>query len=51
MVFVLDNYDSFTYNLVQYLGELGAKVEVRRNDELTVEEVEEIGRASCRERV
>ena len=40
MVFVLDNYDSFTYNLVQYLGALGAKVEVRRNDELTVEEVE-----------
>lgn len=40
MVFVLDNYDSFTYNLVQYLGELGAEVDVRRNDELTVEEVE-----------
>jgi anthranilate synthase/aminodeoxychorismate synthase-like glutamine amidotransferase len=40
MVFVLDNYDSFTYNLVQYLGELGAEVAVRRNDELTVEEVE-----------
>ncbi len=40
MVFVLDNYDSFTYNLVQYLGELGAKVEVRRNDEVTVSEVE-----------
>jgi anthranilate synthase/aminodeoxychorismate synthase-like glutamine amidotransferase len=40
MVFVLDNYDSFTYNLVQYLGELGAKVEVRRNDELSVDEVE-----------
>jgi anthranilate synthase/aminodeoxychorismate synthase-like glutamine amidotransferase len=40
MVFVLDNYDSFTYNLVQYLGELGADVVVRRNDELTVEEVE-----------
>lgn len=40
MVFVLDNYDSFTYNLVQYLGELGAEIEVRRNDELTVEEVE-----------
>ena len=40
MVFVLDNYDSFTYNLVQYLGELGAKIEVRRNDELTVEDVE-----------
>ena len=37
---VIDNYDSFTYNLVQYLGELGAGVEVRRNDEVTVEEVE-----------
>jgi len=42
MVFVLDNYDSFTYNLVQYLGELGAKVEVRRNDQVTVEEVERL---------
>jgi len=40
MVFVLDNYDSFTYNLVQYLGELGQKVEVRRNDQITVEQVE-----------
>jgi len=40
VVFVLDNYDSFTYNLVQYLGELGAKVEVRRNDEVTVTEVD-----------
>jgi len=40
MVFVLDNYDSFTFNLVQYMGELGAEIEVRRNDELTVEEVE-----------
>ena len=40
MVFVLDNYDSFTYNLVQYLGELGAEVEVRRNDQVTVEDVE-----------
>ena len=40
MVFVLDNYDSFTYNLVQYLGELGADVVVKRNDELTVDEVE-----------
>ena len=40
MVFVVDNYDSFTYNLVQYLGELGAKVEVRRNDHVTAEEVE-----------
>jgi anthranilate synthase/aminodeoxychorismate synthase-like glutamine amidotransferase len=42
MVFVLDNYDSFTYNLVQYLGELGAKVEVRRNDQVTVKEVESL---------
>jgi anthranilate synthase/aminodeoxychorismate synthase-like glutamine amidotransferase len=40
MVFVLDNYDSFTYNLVQYLGELGAEVVVRRNDQTTVEELE-----------
>ncbi len=40
MVFVLDNYDSFTYNLVQYLGELGAEMVVCRNDELTVDEVE-----------
>src|ERR1700759_4446449 len=40
MVFVLDNYDSFTYNLVQYLGEVGQQVEVRRNDQITPEEVE-----------
>ena len=40
MIFVLDNYDSFTYNLVQILGELGAKLEVRRNDEVTVDEIE-----------
>jgi anthranilate synthase/aminodeoxychorismate synthase-like glutamine amidotransferase len=39
MVFVLDNYDSFTYNLVQYLGELGEEVVVRRNDQITVAEV------------
>jgi anthranilate synthase/aminodeoxychorismate synthase-like glutamine amidotransferase len=39
MVFVLDNYDSFTYNLVQYLGELGAEVLVRRNDQVTVQQV------------
>jgi anthranilate synthase/aminodeoxychorismate synthase-like glutamine amidotransferase len=39
MVFVLDNYDSFTYNLVQYLGELGAAIHVRRNDRVTVEEI------------
>jgi anthranilate synthase/aminodeoxychorismate synthase-like glutamine amidotransferase len=37
---VIDNYDSFTYNLVQYLGELGAEMQVRRNDEVTVEEIE-----------
>jgi anthranilate synthase/aminodeoxychorismate synthase-like glutamine amidotransferase len=42
VVFVLDNYDSFTYNLVQYIGELGAEVEVRRNDQITVEEVEDM---------
>ena len=40
MILVIDNYDSFTYNLVQYLGELGAQLEVRRNDEITVEEIE-----------
>ena len=40
MVFVLDNYDSFTYNLVQYLGELGEEVVVRRNDQVSIDEVE-----------
>src|SRR3989440_11202277 len=39
MLFVIDNYDSFTYNLVQYLGELGAEVIVRRNDAVTIDEV------------
>lgn len=39
MILVIDNYDSFTYNLVQMLGALGAEVEVHRNDEITVEEV------------
>jgi len=39
LILVLDNYDSFTYNLVQYLGELGAEIEVRRNDQVTVTEV------------
>ena len=43
MILVIDNYDSFTYNLVQYLGELGAEVLVRRNDAVTVEEVGELG--------
>ena len=40
MVLVIDNYDSFTYNLVQYFGELGAEVRVRRNDEVTVGEID-----------
>src|SRR5690348_3543964 len=39
MILMIDNYDSFTYNLVQYLGELGAQVDVRRNDALSVAEV------------
>ena len=39
MILVIDNYDSFTYNLVQYLGELGATVEVRRNDAIAVEDI------------
>lgn len=39
MLLVIDNYDSFTYNLVQYLGELGAEIVVRRNDAVTVDEV------------
>jgi anthranilate synthase/aminodeoxychorismate synthase-like glutamine amidotransferase len=42
MVFVLDNYDSFTFNLVQYIGELGADVEVRRNDQVSVAEIEQM---------
>jgi len=39
MILVIDNYDSFTYNLVQYLGELGADIQVVRNDEITVDEI------------
>ena len=42
MLFVLDNYDSFTYNLVQYFGELGEQVVVRRNDQITVDEIDEL---------
>ena len=42
MILVIDNYDSFTYNLVQYLGELGAEIEVRRNDAVSVDEVGEL---------
>jgi len=40
MLLMIDNYDSFTYNLVQYLGELGAEVEVYRNDQITIEQIE-----------
>ena len=42
MLLMIDNYDSFTYNLVQYLGELGEDVKVIRNDELTVDEIEKL---------
>jgi anthranilate synthase/aminodeoxychorismate synthase-like glutamine amidotransferase len=42
MIFVLDNYDSFTYNLVQYLGEMGQDVVVRRNDQITLAEIEKL---------
>lgn len=42
MILMIDNYDSFTYNLVQYLGELGADVAVRRNDEITLDEIQEL---------
>lgn len=42
MILVIDNYDSFTYNLVQYLGELGQEVKVYRNDEITVSGIEEL---------
>lgn len=42
MVFVLDNYDSFTYNLVQYLGELGEQIVVRRNDQVTLAEIDSL---------
>ena len=45
MVFVLDNYDSFTYNLVQYLGELGEEVVVRRNDQVSIGELEALNPA------
>ena len=42
MILLIDNYDSFTYNVVQYLGELGAEVEVHRNDQITIEEIERL---------
>ncbi|MDP2839813.1 MAG: anthranilate/aminodeoxychorismate synthase component II, partial [Syntrophales bacterium] len=40
MILMIDNYDSFTYNLVQYLGQLGEEVAVHRNDEVTLDEIE-----------
>ena len=43
MILLLDNYDSFTYNLAQYLGQLGQKLEVRRNDQITLDEIERCG--------
>ena len=43
MILLLDNYDSFTYNLAQYLGQMRQKVEVRRNDAITLDEVENLG--------
>lgn len=42
MLVVIDNYDSFTYNLVQYLGELGAEIQVFRNDQVTIEELQQL---------
>lgn len=42
MILMIDNYDSFTYNLVQYLGELGEKIVVRRNDDISIEEIERL---------
>ena len=42
MLLMIDNYDSFTYNLVQYFGELGQVVEVHRNDEITIDEIEKL---------
>jgi anthranilate/para-aminobenzoate synthase component II len=43
MLLMIDNYDSFTYNLVQYLGELGEDVRVYRNDKITLQQIEELG--------
>jgi len=42
MILMIDNYDSFTYNLVQYLGELGAEVVVHRNDKITLNDIEQL---------
>ena len=42
MILMIDNFDSFTYNLVQYLGEMGCDLQVRRNDEITTEQIREM---------
>ena len=42
MILIIDNYDSFTYNLLHYMGELGAEIEVYRNDKITIEEIEKL---------
>ncbi len=42
MILMIDNYDSFTFNIVQYLGELGADVVVKRNDEVSIDEIEKL---------
>jgi para-aminobenzoate synthetase component 2 len=43
MILLIDNYDSFTFNLAQYLGQMGQNVEIRRNDQITLDEIEELG--------
>jgi anthranilate synthase/aminodeoxychorismate synthase-like glutamine amidotransferase len=42
MILLIDNYDSFTYNLAQYLGQMGQQVEIRRNDQITLDEIEQL---------
>src|SRR5690606_22245762 len=42
MLLIIDNYDSFTYNLVQYFGEMGAQMEIRRNDQVTLDEIRQL---------
>ena len=49
MILLLDNYDSFTYNLAQYLGEMGQQLEVRRNDQITLDEIEEMAAGADRD--
>ncbi len=42
MILLIDNYDSFTFNLAQYLGQMGQKIEIRRNDQISLDEIEEL---------